>query len=181
MFKKISILFLLLNMSAANPVYSSGTLSADSDHGRVIMTGSIIDTACAISTGSLDQTVDMGAVPVSRIIRDGQGAKKDFSINLVKCILERHEAGLNKWQYFTITFDGFNDDGLFSVAGEAKGVAIRISDRDGNVASPGVALPPGEIEAGDMSLNFSMQLVSNHQALHAGEYNSIIKFKMDYE
>lgn len=181
MFKKISILFLLLNMNTVSQVYSSDIRSFDNGHGRVTMIGSIIDTACAIDINSIDQTVEMGVIPVSRIIRDGQSGKKSFTINLVKCILNKSNKDLTKWQYFTITFDGLNDGGLFSVEGNAKGIAIRIIDESGNVATPGVALPPEEIEAGDMPLKFSIQLVSNHQALHAGEYNSIIKFKMDYD
>ena len=73
-----------------------------------------------------------------------------------------------------------NDEGLFNIEGDAKGIALRIIDSDGNVAKPGAPLPSGELKSGKMSLNYSIQLVSNHKALHAGEYNSIVKYKMDY-
>ncbi|ROR08830.1 fimbrial protein [Erwinia sp. JUb26] len=180
MFKKISVLVLLLNMSAVSQGYSSGLMSSDNGQGRVNMIGSIIDAACAIDINSIDQTIDMGVVPVSRIVRDGQSVKKNFSINLINCVLNKSDKDSTRWQYFTITFDGLNDDGLFSVEGDAKGIAIKIIDNSGSIARPGLALPPGKIESGDISLNFSMQLVSNHRALQAGDYNAVIKFKMDY-
>ncbi|MBK0002029.1 fimbrial protein [Erwinia sp. S38] len=175
MFKKISILVLLLNMSAVSQTWSS-----DMGSGRVKMAGSIIDTACEIDINSIDQTLDMGVVPIGRIIRDGYSLKKSITINLVKCILNKNDENLNQWKYFTITFDGMNDEGLFNIEGDAKGIALRIIDSDGNVAKPGAPLPSGELKSGKMSLNYSIQLVSNHKALHAGEYNSIVKYKMDY-
>ncbi|MBK0033133.1 type 1 fimbrial protein [Erwinia sp. S43] len=175
MFKKISILVLLLNMSAVSQTWSS-----DMGSGHVKMAGSIIDTACAIDINSIDQTLDMGVVPIGRIIRDGYSLKKSITINLVKCILNKNDENLNQWKYFTITFDGMNDEGLFNIEGDAKGIALRIIDSDGNVAKPGAPLPSGELKSGKMSLNYSIQLVSNHKALHAGEYNSIVKYKMDY-
>nr|WP_314424079.1 fimbrial protein [uncultured Erwinia sp.] len=176
MFKKISILILLLNMGAvsqAGPTENQGW-------GRVRMTGSIVDAACAIDINSTDQTIDMGPVPVSRVIKGSYGIRKKLSINLVNCILSKDKTEPGKWRYFTITFDGVNDDGLFSVEGDAKGIAIKIIDDNGNIARPGESLPSENIESGSMALNFSLQLVSNNQELHAGEFNSIIKFKMDY-
>lgn len=175
MFKKISLLVLLLNMSAVSQAWSS-----DMGSGRVKMAGSIIDTACAIDINSIDQTFDMGVVPTGRIIRDGQSVKKSITIKLVKCVLNKNDENLTQWKYFTVTFDGMNDDGLFTVNGDAKGIAIKILDSNGNVAKPGVPLPSEEIEEGEMSLDYSIQIVGNHKVLHAGEYNSIIKYKMDY-
>lgn len=172
MFKKISLLFLLLNMSVVSQAWSS-----DMGSGRVKMAGSIIDTACAIDINSIDQTLDMGVAPIGRIIRDGYSIKKSITINLIKCILDRDST---QWKYFSITFDGMNDEGLFTVEGDAKGIALRIIDSDGNVAKPGIPLPSEKLESGEMSLNYSIQIVSDHKALHAGEYNSIIKYKMDY-
>lgn len=176
MFKKIIMSVVLLNMSAASQVWSSDINGA----GDVHIVGSIVDTACAIDIDSIDQTIDMGVVPLNRIIKDGQSVKKTFFVKLVRCLLNKNEKGLAKWQYFTVTFDGMNDDGLFTVEGDAKGIAIRIIDSLGNIVKPGESLPPEKIEPGDMTLNYSIQLVSNHEMLRAGEYNSIIKYKMDY-
>lgn len=168
------VLYLLMNIFFVAPAASS------QGFGRVNMAGAIIETACAIDTLSRDQTINMGTVPVSQISRDGQGLIRPFSIQLVNCVLARHDKKLPDWRYFQVTFDGSADQGFFGVAGEAKGIALQIADSQGNIAIPGIPLPFGEITPNDMLLNYSLQLVSNNQDLHAGEYSSTVKFKMDY-
>ncbi|ANS41621.1 MULTISPECIES: fimbrial protein [Serratia] len=148
--------------------------------GRVNMQGSIIETACAIDTQSRDQTIDMDTAPVSQIARDGQGVSRPFSIRLVNCVLGRIDPRLPDWQRFQITFDGRADTGGFGVEGDAKGIALQISDTFGNIANPGKPLPSGEISPGDKILNYSIRLVGNDQQLKAGEYNSTLRFKMEY-
>ncbi len=146
--------------------------------GRVNMQGSIIDTACAIAVDSREQTIDMGVLPLSDIIRDGQGRSQPFSIDLVNCINER--PGKESWKKFQVTFDGEANGGLFGVNGNASGVALKIIDTQGNVAMPGKAMPPIDIVTGDSQLNYTMRLVANNQALKAGDYLSSIRFKLDY-
>ena len=148
--------------------------------GRVNMQGAIIDTACAIATESQEQVIEMETVPVTDIVRDGKGISKGFSIELTNCVLSRTEKKLSDWQHFQMTFDGDNDDGLFGVDGEAKGVGLQIADAYGNVARPGSPLPTGEIEPGSMRLNYEMRLVANKKTLRPGAYYSAIRFKVDY-
>lgn len=148
--------------------------------GQVNMVGAIIEAACAIDTLSRDQTINMGTLPVSQIARDGRGGLQPFSIRLVNCVLARQNSALPNWRYFQITFDGSAQAGLFGVEGEAKGIALQLTDSLGNIAQPGTPLPLGDITAKDMLLNYSLRLVSNQQALRAGEYFSTVKFKMEY-
>lgn len=148
--------------------------------GRVNMQGAIIDTACAIAAGSRDQAIDMGSVPVADIIRDGQGISRPFSIELINCVLTRSNSSLPDWQHFQVTFDGEADGESFGVRGEAKGVALQITDVGGNIANPGQALPAGDITPGDKTLNYTLRLVTNKQLLKAGDYYSTLRFKMDY-
>ncbi|MGU9756056.1 fimbrial protein [Serratia marcescens] len=146
--------------------------------GRVNMQGSIIDTACAIAVDSREQTIDMGVLPLSDIIRDGQGRSQPFSIDLVNCITDR--PGKEGWKKFQVTFDGEAHGGLFGVNGDASGVALQIIDTQGNVAMPGKAMPPMDIIPGDSQLNYAMRLVANNHVLKAGDYLSSIRFKLDY-
>lgn len=148
--------------------------------GRVNMQGSIIDTACAIAAGSREQTIDMDTVPVSDIIRDGQGMIRSFSVELIDCELSRPGPKISDLRHFQVTFDGDADGGLFNVSGEAKGVALEITDNRGNKATPGVPLPTGEILPGTMKLDYTMKLVSNSQTLKSGGYTSAVRFKLDY-
>ncbi|EPM1538086.1 fimbrial protein [Serratia ureilytica] len=148
--------------------------------GRVNMQGAIIDTACAIATGSREQTIDMDSIPVGDIMRDGQGTTRSFSIELIHCELSRPTPGLPDWKQFQVTFDGEADGALFGVQGEAKGVGLEITDSQGNKALPGEPMPLGEINRGAMKLDYVMKLVSNNQVLKAGGYTSAIRFKLDY-
>ncbi|WP_248006631.1 fimbrial protein [Serratia fonticola] len=178
MLRKIggTALFMLLNIAFVGPVQSA----QPQGWGRVNMAGAIIKTACAIGTLSQDQTINLGSLPASQIARDGQSGIRPFSIQLVNCILAREDKWLPNWQHFQITFEGDNDAGLFGIEGEAKGIALQITDSYGNIAIPGTPLPVGEIAANEMQLNYSLRLVSNHQSLHVGQYSSTVKFKMDY-
>ena len=148
--------------------------------GRVNMQGAIIDTACAIAAGSRDQTIDMDVLPLGNIARDGQGNTRPFTIELINCTFERPKPNLPDWKQFQVVFDGDADGELFGVHGDAKGVALQISDGQGNIAAPGVPLPRDDISPGSMSLNYSIKLVANNQPLHAGSYFSAVRFKLDY-
>lgn len=45
----------------------------------ITMNGSIIETACSIDISSRDQTIEMGSLSISQMIRDGQSNKKIFN------------------------------------------------------------------------------------------------------
>ncbi|MFC0228828.1 fimbrial protein [Serratia aquatilis] len=148
--------------------------------GDINLSGSIIDVPCSIDVDSRNQTLDMGLLPATQIIREGQGGEHAFTIKLVNCLLFRVNEQLPEWRYFQITFDGLNDNGKFGIIGNAAGVALQISDNQGRIAVPGVPLPTGQLSSGEMSLHYSARLVSNSRQLHTGEYSSLVSFKMDY-
>lgn len=157
-----------------------GQSSQAAGWGQVNMQGAVIETACAIDTDSLDQTIDMSVIPLSQIIRDGEGGKYPFSIRLVNCVLDRVDDRLPKWRRFQVTFDGRVDNELFGVDGPARGVALQIVDSYGNIIKPGMPSPYLDISEGNKELKYSLRLVSNKQTLRSGEYTSTIRFKMDY-
>lgn len=148
--------------------------------GRVSLRGSIIETPCAIDTLSRDQSIDMGTTPVGIIARDGQGTARPFSIQLVNCTLIRRAPGQPDWHYFQATFDGERNGELFGVNGSVGGVALELADADGIIAHPGQALPLGRLSESTTRLNYNLRLVGDHNALHAGQFTSTLRFKMDY-
>lgn len=163
-------IYVLINISPANALSS------------VKMTGSIIETACAIDVGSRDQTINMGSLSLSDIRRDGQGPVHPFVIKLVNCVLERQNPNKPNWQYFRVTFDGAHQSGLFSVNGQAKGVGLQIQrNDDGTIIVPGQALSDQILTKGSRDLAYSLRLVANHSPLVSGQYYSQLRFKLDYE
>ena len=163
-------------------LYSESGLagSPDRGHGRVNVQGSVIETPCAIDTQSRDQTVDMGATPVSTIARDGHGASRAFSIRLIHCHLARLNAALPDWRYFRVMFDGPDDGGWFGLGGSARGVALQVEDARGNLARPGEPLPPGALSGASQQLDYTLRLVSNGQLPRAGNFRTALRFRIDY-
>ncbi|MEK9496415.1 fimbrial protein [Photorhabdus sp. P32] len=149
-------------------------------YGRVSMQGAIIDTACAIDAGSRDQTIELATIPVSRMIHDGQGPARPFSIHLINCVLTSAALGKPDWRHFQVTFDGVPDGHNFRLSGAAQGVALQITDIYGNQAYPGTPLPLRDLQAGQMTLNYAMRLVGNRQLLQAGQYRTTVRFRLDY-
>ncbi|CAI1540145.1 fimbrial protein [Serratia proteamaculans] len=173
--RKALIVFSCLLITIFLPVHAAGGLAG---WGRLSMQGSIIDTACAIAVDSREQSIDMGVIPLADIIRDGQGHSKPFSIDLINCVLDH--PGKADWKHFQVTFDGDPEGDLFGVRGGASGVGLQISDSQGNIVSPGKALPLVDIIPGAMQLNYSLKLVANNHTLKSGDYFSSIRFKVDY-
>lgn len=159
--------------------------------GRVNMAGSIIDTACAIEAGSLDQTIDMGVNPMSQLVMQDAGGNRHwhgqlhtFTIRLIDCVLQRGSSNIQsrtEWQHYQITFDGANDGDNFNVDGDARGVALQIRDQHGNLAHPGEPMPRGSLISDNQDLLFSLSLTSNQKTLRAGEFRSTLRFRMDYD
>lgn len=149
--------------------------------GIVTMQGSIIDTACAIDMASLYQHIEMPPLPIGQIVRDGFGPGIPFSIHLSDCTLHHQNSSLPDWSSFQVTFDGpVTNNGLFGVQGRAKGIGLKIIDGRGAVAQPGYPMALRDLQTGDMSLNFTLSLTSNHESLRSGDYRTIIRFKLDY-
>ncbi|ENR5390400.1 TPA: type 1 fimbrial protein [Providencia rettgeri] len=148
--------------------------------GTVTMGGSIIESPCAIDADSRDQSVNIITVPVSQIIHDRESPASDFSIRLINCVLTPVTPGAPNWQTFNITFDGPTDGRSFDVFGHANGLSVKISDIAGNVAIPGKAMPDLPIRAGETTLHYKVQIVPNNKRLKPGNYQTTIRFKMDY-
>lgn len=174
----------LIPLAAFCLVSSAGAVNQG--HGSVSLEGSIIDTPCAIGAGSRYQSIDLSTLPVSTIVNDGVGPSKPFTINLSNCSLpmQRSVSNINSsndWTKFSITFDGnVTDMALFGADGDASGVGIQISDEAGNVATPGKAMPQYVLEPDSMNLNFNLRLMANQKTVRPGNFQSTIRFKMDY-
>ncbi|MGL4723251.1 MAG: fimbrial protein [Scandinavium sp.] len=159
---------------------STAQATTEWDHGRVNMRGSIVDAACSIATGDRVQAIEMATEPVGAILRDARGTDNKFDIQLSNCVLARDGDATPNQKRFSLTFSGGNNGDDFQVSGEAKGVALRIADTQNNIARPGVALLPQEIDPKNMTLNFHIFLVGDQQIIQAGNYRAAVNFNMNY-
>ncbi|MGL4958400.1 MAG: fimbrial protein [Plesiomonas sp.] len=174
---KITVLSSLMKCYVFFAILHSVTVSSNG-FGKVNMQGEIISTACSISVESVDQTINMGVTSISDIVRNGQSSRQPFSIRLVNCVLEKPNG--DDWKSFQITFDGNVENKSFGVYGSTSGVALKITDYIGNVATPGIPMPLTELLHESNTLDYSMILVSDGHRLAPGSYSSSIRFKIDY-
>ncbi|MFZ1874232.1 MAG: fimbrial protein [Chania sp.] len=149
---------------------------------RLNMNGAIVATACDIDTKSRDQTIDMGTLPFDQVVNNSQALARPFSIGLVNCALKHVGDNILGGQHFRVTFDGRNEDGRFGVDGEARGVALVLSDARGNEAVPGIELPEQTpvLQAKEMRLNYTARMVSNNQQLQTGTYTALVRYQLEY-
>jgi type 1 fimbria pilin len=49
--------------------------------GRVKMTGTLVATACSISSESLEQVIDLGSMPISELAKMVKAQKKSLLLN----------------------------------------------------------------------------------------------------
>lgn len=162
-------------------IFQSSQLPAsEAGNGVVNMEGVIVERPCAIDVGDSEQVLTMDEVPVSQIVRDGRGPQKSFTIQLVDCVLQRLDPDKPDWQTFSVTFNGENDQGYFGLSGDARGIALAITDEAGNLARPGYVMSPAAIIPDEMLLRYNVNLVGNLKTLQAGDYQAAIRFTMAY-
>lgn len=153
--------------------------------GTVHFTGSLVDAACAVSTDSTDQTVDLGQYTLHHFKNVGDKTSViPFQIKLEDCDTTVASTA-------AVAFSGQRDSaqaGLLAIASggnteTASGVGIQILDEaskavipDGSTFSTAHTLIDGE-----NTLNFSAQYVSTVAAPTAGQANADATFFMQYQ
>ncbi|HHN8460448.1 TPA: fimbrial protein [Morganella morganii] len=158
----------------------SGCAWSSQGWGKVTMSGSVVDTACNIDMNSRDQTVNMGELPVNTLNNIGYGPVKNFDIKLTDCHFERYDRPDSKWNSLMITFGGPSENDFFSLSGEAKGIKLLLSDEYNSKVIPGTASLPVNITPGTMYLRYNLQIIKNSQTVTAGNYWTLLNFKIDY-
>lgn len=157
-------------------------LPAWGDGSRLSMNGAIVATACDIDIKSRDQTIDMGTQPFEQVVNNSQALVRSFSISLVNCTLKHVGDNILGKQHFRVTFDGRNENGRFGVDGAARGVALVLSDAQGQEAVPGEPLlaQVPVLQAKEMRLNYTARMVSNNQPLRTGTYTALVRYQLEY-
>ncbi|WP_369308951.1 fimbrial protein [Providencia rettgeri] len=154
-------------------------VAAETFKGIVNMGGSILETPCAIAMESLDQTIVLDTVPLASLKQWGEGTRQSFAINIINCRLTSSTGTV--WANFSLTFEGPAERNGFSVFGQATGIALRIDDAQGQPILPGEPLWAGALLRGDRKLEYGLRVVSNNSAYTPGDFQSTLRFKLDYD
>lgn len=158
-------------------------VSAGQGHGRVAIGGTILESACTIATDDVWQEIDFGSHPLKNFAsQQREEVTRSFKLDLIHCILERDSGG--EWKSVEVTFDGpraLNDPTLFSMTGTGKGVAMRITDKEGHKAIAGESLPPQPLTKDATRLDYQLHLVGTGEHLSAGELSTFLRFMVAYQ
>lgn len=173
---RIAGCLLLACLSAQAPAATHG-------HGHVQLSGTILDTACAIAAGDTDQSIEIGTLPASDVLNNGRGREVPFTVHLVNCVLSGDDVrGRDHWKDVRITFDGEPDGAhRFALQGRGKGEALVIADARGAEATPGEAMPAATLEPGSMALRYRMWLTADSRALQPGDFHTTVRYFMEYD
>ena len=149
---------------------------AANGNGIIHFTGEIIDSTCEVSTGTKDQTVDLGKVNKSTFTDVGSTASvQAFQIDLLNCPETYKKASAR--------FDGTEDgDGYLKLtAGGASGVAIAIYNRtDNSLLKLYNQSTPADITSGKATLPFMARYIATSKTVTAGLANADSEFTITY-
>lgn len=147
--------------------------------GQVDFNGEIVEVPCNIDTDSLDQTIDYGVVSG----RNTQQLHKAFDIKLVDCQLASQSKPGYIYRKASITFYGqpdANDVTLLGVSGDAKGLAIKLTNQHQQHIVLGESHDDYELVNGDNNIRFFTELKISNQHRKAGEFQALLQFIVSY-
>lgn len=154
----------------------------EQENGSLRMHGSVIEAACTINTGNNEQSIDIGTVPISKILRDGKGPGIPFHIRLTNCSPLGVTYQQKRLQGVHIIFDGQAENRvLFALEGNGSGEGIAITDADGLQIFPGQTTPETDLDPGRMILDYTLWLTADYQLLRPGEFYTTIRYFMEYD
>ncbi|WP_129544234.1 fimbrial protein [Serratia sp. 1D1416] len=159
--------------------------AADQGHGKVTFTGSVVDAPCSIHPDSIDQTIPLGQISNAALKNGSTSIARPFSIKLENCTFGT-PATKNK---VTVTFTGSESDavaGLLATTGQAKGVAVAITDNSGGVVKLGKATKEQQLQEGSNTLSFAAYVQGaagtkdKPAVITEGDFQSVADFTLAY-
>lgn len=152
--------------------------------GTIHFRGEVVNAACAVDAGSVDQTVLLGQVKASKINADGHSDSTPFTIQLNDCdtsVSTKASIG-----FTGVTVDAANTKALAlesSAAGGASNVAVQVLDHTGAaVAFDGSASASSTLIDGTNKIPFQAQYIkTGTAAATAGTANANANFNVQYE
>jgi P pilus assembly protein, pilin FimA len=169
-------LFLLLCVSGA-----ANALPERHDDGIVYLRGEVYSTPCSIDLKTRDQTIELDTLTESAINKSGTGLRHHFTVHLIKCLLKPTSGNTaSDGEYYTLAFDQVENNGNFAIYGNVAGLALNVWDAEGMRAEPGKPLSASDMDKDKMDLNYSVQIIRDGSPLRMGNYQSLLRFRMDY-
>ncbi|HFW4533984.1 TPA: fimbrial protein [Salmonella enterica subsp. enterica serovar Chester] len=150
-------------------------------YGQASLYGEVLASACSISLNDRYQSVEMGELPL-RELQSGQGVVTRYiTIRLDNCQISGQGTADPTVR---VRFDGLrgNQPGLFRTLGEARGVALQLSNERRETVFPGEYLSAVYQKAYNQPvLKYRIALVPDGERLTGGDYSAVLRFSINYE
>lgn len=171
-----------IKTALASMVFLVGTTSvvnaAGAGSGTVKFLGTIIEAACSIEPGSVDQDVPFGQVAKSQLEEGGVSQTEEFYIKLTGC-------DTSTLKTVTSTFTGAASADVPDALGivGAGGVGIMMKDGAGATIKLGVPTTAQTLQDGDNTLSFGAYLKGASEAgkVVTGDFSAITNFSLAYQ
>lgn len=161
--------------------------------GVLDISGSLVDTPCALDMSSADQSIDLGNVSRSQLMRPGDEASPvAFQLRFIDCqrasgsIPDEHTGNLvwSAWQpVVSVAFVAPADEDdprLVKVQG-VTGMGLRLSDALGRSVRLGARGEPLYLAHGNDNLTWQVQPTRTAAALSNGAFRATVDFRLMYE
>lgn len=180
MLRSSVLLLSLLLLLFGKPVCAVEPLVGKQQKGRVQLTGSIVDTACAMRLGNEGQTVTFQPAALHSLVRGDASFRQPLNIYLSDCDTSNTRSSASTAPALKLTFEGENNGKYFGTQGTAQGVAIQIKDVHGKLITPGMSLEGNSRNTDTMTLKYFLEIVGTGSALQAGNYHAVIKLSVQH-
>lgn len=188
---------LMLWLLTAGLVSVAGAANWNTDglNGGLRATGTLVASPCVLLPESAEQHIDLGSTVAWGLDQPGSTTSPVLVyIKLDRCPgefqfmrdrqLMRGSMMLNGQSAVKMTIYGEvepTDGRFFRVHGGVEGVALRLSDRQGELLRPGMQSRPQVLNPGRNDLVFQAQLWRLPAPLMASEWRSVVNIGLEYE
>lgn len=162
------------------PVSAADSPSSQAQRGRVQMSGSIVETGCAMQVGNEGQTVTFQPAALHGLVRGDASFKQPLNILLSGCGTLNTRGNGSSSRALRLSFEGDGNGQYFGLQGAAEGVALQIKNASGKLITPGMLLDDSALSTDDMALNYFLELVGTGTSLRAGNYHATIKLSIQH-
>lgn len=160
--------------------------AVDQGGGQLSFSGSIIDAPCSISSESVKQDIQLGAISKAALSKTGgHSTPVAIKIKLENCDFATGEQGKNEKNNVSVTFNGTGvagDATMLTLAGNASNAGIVFTDSVGKKIDLGKASDAVQLNE-DATLNFAAYVQASTASgakIVPGDFTAVANFQMAY-
>ncbi|WP_058911440.1 fimbrial protein [Entomohabitans teleogrylli] len=193
-FGRTTLMLWLLTVGAVS-VAGAANWDTDGLNGGIRATGTLVASPCVLLPESAEQEIDLGSTVAWGLDKPGDATTPVLVyIKLDGCPGEyqfmrdhqrmRSSTVLTGQSAVKMTLYGEvepTDGRFFRIHGGVTGVALRLSERSGELLRPGIQSRPQILTPGRNDLVMQAQLWRTTTPLMAGEWRSVVNIGLEYE